>query len=44
MLFITGYAQNAAVGDGHMEPGMEVLTKPFDVGALVAKIRQMRVA
>jgi CheY-like chemotaxis protein len=44
VLFITGYAQNAAVGDGHMEPGMEVLTKPFDVGALVAKIRQMCVA
>ncbi|MGJ7582703.1 PAS domain-containing protein [Variovorax sp. RHLX14] len=41
VLFITGYAQNAAVGDGHMERGMEVITKPFDVGALIAKIRQM---
>jgi signal transduction histidine kinase/CheY-like chemotaxis protein len=41
VLFITGYAENAAVGDGHLDRGMEVLTKPFDVGALVAKLRQM---
>lgn len=41
VLFITGYAENAAVGDGHLERGMQVLTKPFDVGALVAKVRQM---
>lgn len=41
VLFITGYAENAAVGDGHLERGMEVLTKPFDIGALVAKVRAM---
>ncbi|MDB6009938.1 MAG: hybrid sensor histidine kinase/response regulator, partial [Gammaproteobacteria bacterium] len=29
MLFITGYAENAAVGNGHLEPGMAILTKPF---------------
>ena len=29
MLFITGYAENAAVGNGHLGPGMEILTKPF---------------
>jgi signal transduction histidine kinase/ActR/RegA family two-component response regulator len=41
VLFITGYAENAAVGDGHLERGMEVLTKPFDIAALVAKVRVM---
>jgi signal transduction histidine kinase len=39
VLFITGYAENAAVGNGQMEPGMEVLTKPFSIEALAARIR-----
>ena len=38
ILFITGYAENAAVGNGHLEPGMQVLTKPFDVAALTHKV------
>ena len=29
VLFITGYAENAAVGNGCLEHGMQVLTKPF---------------
>ena len=41
VLFITGFADNAAVGNGHLDPGMEVLTKPFDMSALSAKIRDM---
>ncbi|GKS83920.1 hypothetical protein AVMA1855_07230 [Acidovorax sp. SUPP1855] len=41
VLFITGYAENAAVGNGLLEYGMEVITKPFDVGALAAKVREM---
>jgi CheY-like chemotaxis protein len=40
-LFITGYAHNAAVGNGLLEPGMEVLTKPFAVDRLASKIRDM---
>ncbi len=28
ILFITGYAENAAVGNGHLDPGMELLTRP----------------
>jgi len=39
VLFITGYAENAAVGNGHLEPGMHVLTKPFAMEALAARIR-----
>ncbi|UAK23131.1 hybrid sensor histidine kinase/response regulator [Sphingomonas nostoxanthinifaciens] len=38
VLFITGYAENAAVGNGHLEPGMELLTKPFSMEALAVKV------
>ena len=40
-LFITGYAETAAVGNGHLEPGMQVLTKPFAVDALASRIRDL---
>jgi CheY-like chemotaxis protein len=38
VLFITGYAENAAVGNGFLEPGMELLTKPFTIEALSIKV------
>jgi CheY-like chemotaxis protein len=38
VLFITGYAENAAIGSGHLEPGMHVLTKPFAMEVLAARI------
>ncbi|MGF3024541.1 ATP-binding protein [Methylobacterium aquaticum] len=41
VLFITGYAENAALGIGQFEPGMQVLTKPFVVEALALRIRAM---
>ncbi|MBV8458201.1 MAG: PAS domain S-box protein, partial [Acetobacteraceae bacterium] len=41
VLFITGYAENAAVGNGLLAFGMEVITKPFDVAALAAKVQEM---
>ena len=41
VLFITGYAENAAVGAGHLDPGMQVLTKPFAMDALAAKVREL---
>lgn len=41
VLFMTGYAENAAVGNGLLDPGMEVLTKPFVMAALGAKVREM---
>jgi CheY-like chemotaxis protein len=41
VLFITGYAQNAAIGNGVLEPGMAMMTKPFALDALAAKIRAM---
>ena len=41
ILFITGYAENAAVGNGLLEPGMEVMTKPFAMMDLAAKVTTM---
>ena len=41
ILFVTGYAENAAVGNGHLEPGMEVITKPFAMTDLANKITDM---
>ena len=41
VLFITGYAENAAVGNGQLEPGMAVITKPFPVEALASRVREM---
>ncbi|MDP4022934.1 PAS domain-containing protein [Methylobacterium sp. NEAU 140] len=40
-LFITGYAENATFGNGHLEPGMRMITKPFPVEALAARVRAM---
>jgi len=41
VLFITGFAENAAVGNGYLEPGMELLTKPFTLQALSQKVADM---
>jgi signal transduction histidine kinase len=41
VLFITGFAEAALFGSGPLEPGMAVLTKPFAVDALAARIREM---
>jgi PAS domain S-box-containing protein len=41
VLFVTGFAENAAVANGHLEPGMAVITKPFVMTELAAKIEEM---
>jgi CheY-like chemotaxis protein len=41
VLFVTGYAENAVVGNGHLEPGMQVITKPFAIDAFAQKVRAM---
>ncbi len=38
VLFITGYAENAVIGDGHLRRGMHVLTKPFAMETLTNRI------
>jgi PAS domain S-box-containing protein len=41
ILFITGYAENVAIADGFLQPGMEMITKPFDLDNLSQRIRAM---
>ncbi|WP_288585925.1 ATP-binding protein, partial [uncultured Methylobacterium sp.] len=41
VLFITGFAETALFDNDRIEPGMAVLTKPFAVDVLAARIREM---
>jgi len=41
VLFITGYAENAVVGNGQLAPGMTMVTKPFEIAALGHKVREV---
>ncbi|RYY27565.1 MAG: PAS domain S-box protein [Sphingomonadales bacterium] len=41
VLFMTGYAENAALASGFLEPGMTMITKPFAMEALATRIRGM---
>jgi two-component SAPR family response regulator len=41
VLFITGYAENAVLGNGHLGKGMQVIAKPFDMEILASKIREL---
>lgn len=40
-LFITGYAENAAIGRTRLAKGMYVLTKPFQMEVLASRIREI---
>jgi CheY-like chemotaxis protein len=39
VLFMSGYARNAIVHHGRLDPGVELLLKPFTYQGLAAKIR-----
>jgi PAS domain S-box-containing protein len=41
VLFITGYAENAAIGNGYLGPDMQVLTKPFAMDTLASRVREL---
>jgi len=41
VLFITGYAENAAISNGHLEAGMQVMSKPFAMETLATRIRSI---
>ena len=41
VLFVTGYADTAVVGNGRLDRGMEVMTKPFEIGAFASKVRAL---
>jgi CheY-like chemotaxis protein len=41
VLFTTGYARNAIVHHGRLDPGVELITKPFSYADLAARIRDL---
>ncbi len=41
VLFTTGYARDAIVHHGRLDPGVELITKPFTADALAARMRQI---
>ena len=41
ILFVTGYAENAAIRAGFLGANMAMITKPFAIEALSAKISEM---
>lgn len=41
VLFITGYAENALSRGGFLEPGMQMISKPFEFAQLAANVAQI---
>ncbi|WP_244497942.1 ATP-binding protein [Aureimonas sp. AU40] len=41
VLFVTGYAETAVLSHGHLESGMQVVTKPFDLTVLARRIKDL---
>ena len=41
VLFITGYAENAVFNHGHLAPGMQVLTKPFEMHIFESRVHAL---
>ena len=41
VLFTSGYTQNAIVHGGRLDPGVELLSKPYDREALACKVRHV---
>ena len=39
VLFITGYAENAVIGNGPLGPNMALVTKPFAMDVIADRIR-----
>ncbi|QEE42729.1 PAS domain S-box protein [Methylobacterium sp. WL2] len=41
VLFITGYAENSVITNGHLDHSMQVLTKPFAMDTLASRIKDL---
>ncbi|HEX8444868.1 MAG TPA: PAS domain S-box protein [Allosphingosinicella sp.] len=41
VLFTTGYARNAIVHQGRLDPGVELITKPFSYADLAGRVRDL---
>lgn len=41
VLFTTGYTRNAIIHQGRLDPGAELIGKPFTYATLIAKIQRL---
>ncbi len=41
ILFITGYAETAVIGAGHLKPNMHIVTKPFSLETLGRRVKEI---
>jgi CheY-like chemotaxis protein len=41
VLFTTDYARNAIVHHGRLDPGVELISKPFQIASLAVKVREL---
>jgi CheY-like chemotaxis protein len=41
VLFITGFAENAALAHGHLDSGMRLIAKPFVMAAFANKVAEI---
>lgn len=41
VLLITGYAENAVLNHGHLDPGMHVMTKPFQMDTFARRVKEL---
>ncbi|WPO98229.1 response regulator [Pseudomonas sp. HR96] len=41
VLFITGYAEKAVLGNGDLAPNMHIMTKPFSIEGLAVRIKNL---
>lgn len=41
VLFVTGYAEYAVLNHGNLEPGMQIITKPFAADVLARRVRDL---
>jgi CheY-like chemotaxis protein len=41
VLFMTGYAESAVQRTGFLGPGMDMITKPFEIDGLLERVRHM---
>jgi signal transduction histidine kinase len=40
-LFVTGYAESFVLGSGQLQPGMQLLTKPFEIDTISGRLRDV---
>jgi signal transduction histidine kinase/PAS domain-containing protein len=41
VMFVTGYAETTVLNNGHLDPAMQAVTKPFDLNVLASRIKSM---